>query len=1298
MSTLRSVRYFFAPLMLVVALALPCVSAYAVEFDEGVAGLPDSAQEQVVRADASALPEACNLSGATVTSDNSTTDSTDASGEGADNGSSSTADGAVPSVDASAANGQSSVTAGSATNEPKGFDVAVVEPSATAGSDPSGTQNTNATTADSSAVALEATEKNGWDEQSGQVRYYDADGVAHTGWLVTNTYKSYGLQRYWFGADGLLTFSQLIDAADAGWWAYATEYGYVVRGRYTDSSTGYVYFANNDGRLEDAGWHVSNAYGQGLQRYWIDSEKHAAVQGFSTDGWAHYTTSNGYVLRGGTVTSDGSMRYADNDGRLQESGWLVTNAFGQGLQRYWIADFKVVKSALVDAGDGWWTYARPEGYVVRGAYAVDDLVYLADNDGRLASADGWLVTNAFGQGLQRYWIDSEKHAAVQGFSADGWAHYTTSAGYVLRGGTVASDGSMRYADNDGRLQESGWLVTNAFGQGLQRYWIADFKVVKSALVDAGNGWWAYARPEGYVVRGAYAVDGLVYLADNDGRLASADGWLVTNAFGQGLQRYWIDSEKHAAVQGFSTDGWDHYTTSAGYVVRGLYTDSSTGYVYLANNDGRLENPGWVVSSAYGQGLQRYWVDAQTHACVQGFFTVDGNESYTTAQGYVLRGSSLIEGRTWYADNDGKLFTPIVASASVKKSGDATNIESTVVGDTVYLFLPSYVSLEKVPLAALLSTGYTGFYIGNGEGSEFQQVDSFANVNLKSIASATMENGALVLTYKVGQNSVVRNLAVMLSSDVASVFVLSADRATAGRAYIEASADHSAKASVAIVVVDPEGTVIYNKDSVDDGKLSSIKGRGNASWGNGNKKPYQISLNKKSDLLQTGDSANEKKKWVLLANANDVTLLHDTIAYNLALEMGMTGVESRSIDLWYDGEYRGSYLLCEKIEVNSGRVDIHDLESDFKDANKGVGLDSQPVATGANKYGYSYQYVTGVADPEDITGGYLLELDSAYYAKEKCYFFTSHGVIVVKSPEVCSENAMKYISEAFQAALNALDGEGEAFSFDLETFAKAYLLNEFAKNSDFGYSSTYYYLDKASSSIFAAPVWDFDRSMGTNKDLEIWSSYSGYMGNIASWMLETPSVQKAIKSVYNEFSSLVHNVLLGDENSEGANGRLHSAKYYLAEIAQSQKMDEVVFGLAPFGNCLTPYSTYTRNIEYLTEWLENRIAWMDDAIPALSGEVNYFEPVYGGVNYLKVFDVAYYKQMNPDVVAVFGNSDEAAFQHFIDYGMREGRIASRNFNVQTYKSNYTDLRDAFGDDLATYYRHYIQYGFYEGRYA
>ena len=99
----------------------------------------------------------------------------------------------------------------------------------------------------------------GWHSGQGGTYYVDPDGTRHTGWLVTDTYESYGLQRYWMGADGVLRTSSLVDAADAGWWAYARPEGYVVRGRWVDSSSGLVYLADNDGRLEDPGWVVTDA-------------------------------------------------------------------------------------------------------------------------------------------------------------------------------------------------------------------------------------------------------------------------------------------------------------------------------------------------------------------------------------------------------------------------------------------------------------------------------------------------------------------------------------------------------------------------------------------------------------------------------------------------------------------------------------------------------------------------------------------------------------------------------------------------------------------------------------------------------------------------------------------------------------------------------------------------------------------------------------------------------------------------------------------------------------------------------
>ena len=506
----------------------------------------------------------------------------------------------------------------------------------------------------------------------------DESGAAkvYTGYVV-DAHDSRGLQRYWI-QNGYLFRNGLFDSLD-GNFGYALKDGCVLRGVYTDDE-GNIYLADNDGKLaggQNGGWVVSASYGQGLQRYWIDPQTHAAKEGFSSDGWAHYTTQDGYVLRGKAATSDGAKRSANNDGLLAESGWLVTSDFGQGLQRYWLEGYKVATSELVHVAEGVWTYARPEGYVVRGSYSADGRVYLADNDGVLAGgeAGGWVVSAAYGQGLQRYWIDSDSHAAVEGYSAAGYAHYTTSAGYVLRGGATGADGSMRYADNDGRLRESGWLVTSALGQGLQRYWLVDYKVASEGVYQTGSSSWTYATSAGYVLRGSLSKGGLVYLADNDGLLAGGakGGWVVSGDYGQGLQRYWVDAEKHAAVAGFSTDGWAHYTTSAGYVLRGGMTTSNG--LLLADNAGRLmehyaTSAGWFISGCMTGGVvQRYYlVEADGHLYAKtGLFSAELTAGAGTQQfygkpgvGYVSRNERVvINGKTYASNNDGVLKVSLV---------------------------------------------------------------------------------------------------------------------------------------------------------------------------------------------------------------------------------------------------------------------------------------------------------------------------------------------------------------------------------------------------------------------------------------------------------------------------------------------------------------------------------------------------------------------------------------------------------------------------------------------------------------
>lgn len=91
-------------------------------------------------------------------------------------------------------------------------------------------------------------------------------------------------------------------------------------------------------------------------------------------------------------------------------------------------------------------------------------------------------------------------------------------------------------------------------------------------------------------------------------------------------------------------------------------------------------------------------------------------------------------------------------------------------------------------------------------------------------------------------------------------------------------------------------------------------------------------------------------------------------------------------------------------------------------------------------------------------------------------------------------------------------------------------------------------------------------------------------------------------------------------------------------------------------------------------------------------------VYNGVDYALVYDYNYYINKYPDIKAAFNGDERATLQHFVQYGMREGRQAKASFNVGIYKKNYSDLRSAFGNYLPSYYTHYISYGYREKRTA
>ena len=93
---------------------------------------------------------------------------------------------------------------------------------------------------------------------------------------------------------------------------------------------------------------------------------------------------------------------------------------------------------------------------------------------------------------------------------------------------------------------------------------------------------------------------------------------------------------------------------------------------------------------------------------------------------------------------------------------------------------------------------------------------------------------------------------------------------------------------------------------------------------------------------------------------------------------------------------------------------------------------------------------------------------------------------------------------------------------------------------------------------------------------------------------------------------------------------------------------------------------------------------------------YISLVNNGIDYSAGFDPVTYLETYSDLRKAFGNDQQAAFNHFVNNGIYEGRTGNGSFNVYAYANRYDDLFKAFGANIPMYYNHYAKNGIKEGR--
>ena len=271
----------------------------------------------------------------------------------------------------------------------------------------------------------------------------------------------------------------------------------------------------------------------------------------------------------------------------------------------------------------------------------------------------------------------------------------------------------------------------------------------------------------------------------------------------------------------------------------------------------------------------------------------------------------------------------------------------------------------------------------------------------------------------------------------------------------------------------------------------IKGRGNSSWVYFDKKGYQLKFDKKTSIL----GMKKAKKWCLLANASDDSLIKNYLALNLASNLGLDyAINGEFIDLWIEGDYQGTYLLTDKVEINNNRVALTD----------------------------------------DL--GVLFEWDKAFYKDEDYWFYNSKwntyftvkdsvnpdSTVIHSSMNLFDSSLNEFYNFITTTPLSSITLQDLEFYIDIKSFAIYYLVNEYLLNKESIHTSFYWYKDGNNDVLHVGPVWDFDTCMNFYGD-DTTEDYHINKSSIFRQLLSIPAFYSYVEEMYNTNLSLFINI-------------------------------------------------------------------------------------------------------------------------------------------------------------------------------
>ena len=256
-------------------------------------------------------------------------------------------------------------------------------------------------------------------------------------------------------------------------------------------------------------------------------------------------------------------------------------------------------------------------------------------------------------------------------------------------------------------------------------------------------------------------------------------------------------------------------------------------------------------------------------------------------------------------------------------------------------------------------------------------------------------------------------------------------------------------------------------------VTEVKGRGNSTWG-WEKKPYALKLDSKQEVL----GMPKHKRWCLIANYMDRTLLRNRVAYYISdhTKLAYT-TRNHYAELYFNDAYYGLFLLTEQIKEDKNRVNITEMKSSD---------------TGAN-----------------ATGGYLLEFDTNYDEDRRFRSIYTQIPVNLKYPDaedISSEQwsyIQSYVNDVDKAVYSLSTGSGSPTAvwelLDRQSMIDFWIVFEVMANHEILHPKSIYFHKDRGGKLIAGPVWDFDYETLVQHTQTQWINYNlSYVYNEFNW--------------------------------------------------------------------------------------------------------------------------------------------------------------------------------------------------------